>query len=310
MATTSPGNGPIDGHVVRMTRSTWPSAHGARVPHFQSAERSARAGLPRPRLPRPRRRRRMGRDAAFAAVDSVAQDAGVDVVRLSTKADEDELVSTENAQIATYALSLRVLDATRLASRARVVLGHSLGEYTALAAAGMVARGEGSRRVAARGAATRDAADSPPGGLVALLGGGVEEAEARLCGDRRPLPRQPQRAGPDRRGRRARHPRGTRRSAKEVGFRRAIPLKVGGAFHTPLISGRDGARAGPPLDVVPAGPRDRAGERGRGAARGPCRLAGAAPAPADRARPVRGVRSRLPEGAVVVEAGRVACSRG
>ena len=117
--------------------------------------------------------------AAFAAVDSVAQDAGVDVVRLLTKADEDELVSTENAQIATFALSLCVLDATGLAARARVVLGHSLGEYTALVAAGhRVAAPTARASSTARGAAMRDAADSPPGGLVALLGGGIEEAEA------------------------------------------------------------------------------------------------------------------------------------
>jgi [acyl-carrier-protein] S-malonyltransferase len=174
--------------------------------------------------------------AAFAAVDSVARDAGVDVVRLLTKADEDELTSTENAQIATYALSLCVLDATRLVSKASVVLGHSLGEYTALVAAGVVARGEGSRLVAARGAAMRDAADSPPGGLVALLGGGIEEAEAACAAIDGLYLANLNGPGQIVVGGELATLEGLAARAKELGFRRAIPLKVGGAFHTPLMA--------------------------------------------------------------------------
>lgn len=173
---------------------------------------------------------------AFGAVDHVASASGVDVVALLTSAGADELVATDRAQLATYALSLCVLDATGLAPAAAVALGHSLGEYTALVAAAVVSRDDGARLVAARGAAMLEAARATPGGLVALLGGSLEEAEAACAaidglylanlngpgqivvgGDRATLEDLVARA-------------------KELGFRRAIPLKVGGAFHTPLMS--------------------------------------------------------------------------
>jgi [acyl-carrier-protein] S-malonyltransferase len=174
--------------------------------------------------------------ASFRAVDDVAAESGVDVVTLLTTASDVELVSTDNAQIATFALSLCVLDATGLASRATLALGHSLGEYTALVAAGVVSRDEGSRLVAARGRAMREAALASPGGLVALIGGSVEEAEsacasvvglslANLNG-----PGQIVMGGDDK------ALAVLTERAKELGFRRAIPLKVGGAFHTPLMA--------------------------------------------------------------------------
>ncbi|HEV3328625.1 MAG TPA: ACP S-malonyltransferase [Acidimicrobiales bacterium] len=174
--------------------------------------------------------------ASFAVVGAVGSASGVDVVELLTTAGDDELVSTENAQIATFALSLCVLDATGLAPVATLALGHSLGEYTALVAAGVLARDPGSRLVAARGAAMREAAEALPGGLVALLGGDLEKAEtacatidglylANLNG-----PAQVVVGGSPA----ALEELGAR--AKELGFRRAIPLKVGGAFHTPLMA--------------------------------------------------------------------------
>jgi [acyl-carrier-protein] S-malonyltransferase len=174
--------------------------------------------------------------AAFAAVTAVSEATGVDVTSLVTTAGEDELVATENAQLATFALSLCILDATGLESLASLAIGHSLGEYTALVAAGTLTRLDGARLVAARGAAMRTAAAASPGGLVALLGGTLEDAQAacRLIdglslanvngpgqvvvgGDQAALEEMVARA-------------------KELGFRRAIPLKVGGAFHTPLMA--------------------------------------------------------------------------
>jgi [acyl-carrier-protein] S-malonyltransferase len=173
---------------------------------------------------------------AFRAVDAVSTATGIDVVGLLTKASDDELVSTENAQIATFALSLCVLDATGLAPHADLALGHSLGEYTALVAAGTVDREQGARLVAARGTAMREAAQSAPGGLVALLGGGLAEAEvacaaidglylANLNGPGQIVVGGSLATLEDLIAR-----------AKELGFRRAIPLKVGGAFHTPLMA--------------------------------------------------------------------------
>ena len=169
-------------------------------------------------------------------MDAVSAATGIDVVTLLTKAGDDELVSTENAQIATFALSLCVLDATGLGPRASVALGHSLGEYTALVAAGVMPRAQGAQLVAARGAAMRDAASAAPGGLVALLGGSLEDAEA-ACREVDGLSLA-NLNGPGQIvvGGSLATLEVLASRAKELGFRRAIPLKVGGAFHTPLMA--------------------------------------------------------------------------
>ena len=104
----------------------------------------------------------------------------------------DALRATRNAQLATYALSLVVLDATlggplnHLKTRQpgddalAAVAGHSLGEYTALVAAGALEAGVGARLVQARGrAAMQAAAEAKPGTMAAILGldlAGVAEA--------------------------------------------------------------------------------------------------------------------------------------
>jgi [acyl-carrier-protein] S-malonyltransferase len=174
--------------------------------------------------------------AAFAAVEVIASASQVDVVTLLTSAGADELVQTDNAQLATFALSLCVLDATGLAPAAAIALGHSLGEYTALVAAGVVERRDGARLVAARGAAMLEASLAAAGGLVALIGGSLENATeacaaveglylANLNGPGQIVVGGSHAALEDLAAR-----------VKELGFRRAIPLKVGGAFHTPLMA--------------------------------------------------------------------------
>jgi [acyl-carrier-protein] S-malonyltransferase len=174
--------------------------------------------------------------AAFAEVGAVGEAAGIDVAGLLLDAPEDVLVSTENAQLATFALSLAILSATGLDARGSLSLGHSLGEYTALVAAGVVDRDAGARLVAARGAAMRRAADARAGGLVAMIGGDAALADAAclaipgLAVANLNGPGQVVLGGPDD----ALEALAAR--AKELGFRRAIPLKVGGAFHTPLMA--------------------------------------------------------------------------
>ena len=64
--------------------------------------------------------------------------AGRDVEALLLHADADELRQTRNSQLATYVLSMVVFDAvTRVGAEAAGHAGHSLGEYTALTAAGV-----------------------------------------------------------------------------------------------------------------------------------------------------------------------------
>jgi [acyl-carrier-protein] S-malonyltransferase len=173
---------------------------------------------------------------AYAAVGAVSAETGTDVAALLETAPEDELVSTENAQLATFALSLCVLAATGLDDRATLALGHSLGEYTALVAAGVVAPGDGARLVAARGAAMRAAAEAAPGGLVALLGG--TEALAVAACEAVPGLAVANLNGPAQVvvGGSTEVLEEVSSRAKELGFRRAIALRVGGAFHTPLMA--------------------------------------------------------------------------
>ena len=173
---------------------------------------------------------------SFGVVERVATASGVDLAQLLTTGTDDALVSTDNAQLATYALSLCILEATGLAAAARWALGHSLGEYTALVAAGVLAESDGTALVAARGTAMRQAAALAPGGLLAAIGGdeglAIKACEvvdglaiANLNGPAQVVFGGASAALDEFAAR-----------AKELGFRRAIPLKVGGAFHTALMA--------------------------------------------------------------------------
>jgi [acyl-carrier-protein] S-malonyltransferase len=200
-------------------------------------------------------RSRMGRPwtghPSWELVGDASDVTGRDLAYLLLDAGDQELTETRNAQLAAITLGLVILDAVeRIGIEPTVCAGHSLGEYTALVAAGVLAREDGARLVAARGAAMRDAAATTAGGLVALIGGTLENAEAACAaidglflanlngpgqivvgGDHDAL---------DALGSRAR----------ELGFRRAIPLRVGGAFHTPLMAPA-AAALGPWLAAAP-----------------------------------------------------------
>jgi [acyl-carrier-protein] S-malonyltransferase len=176
--------------------------------------------------------------AAFAAVEDVAAQTGIDVATLLTAGTEDDLVATENAQVATFALSLCILDATGLEDVATWAIGHSLGEYTALVASGALTFEDGIRLVVARGNAMARAGDESPGTMAALLGISDDDAEAacqRAEGDvwvaNYNAPGQVVIAG-------------TKEAvalasslAKELGAKRVMPIPVSGAFHTPLMQG-------------------------------------------------------------------------
>ena len=93
---------------------------------------------------------------SWELVDEASDVAGRDVGKLLLDADADELKDTRNAQLTTFVSSLMVLDAVeRLGIDASYCAGHSLGEYTALAATGALGFDEGVR--ARRGAGGGDA---------------------------------------------------------------------------------------------------------------------------------------------------------
>ena len=103
--------------------------------------------------------------------------------RLMWEGPEDQLTLTENAQPALMAVSLavmRVLEKQgdwRLADKAAFVAGHSLGEYSALAAAGTFSVADTARLLKLRGQAMQKAVPVGVGGMAALLGVELSDAE-------------------------------------------------------------------------------------------------------------------------------------
>lgn len=160
-----------------------------------------------------------------------------DIARLVLDADAEELKDTRNAQLATFVVSLMVLDAVeRLGIEPTFCAGHSLGEYTALTATGALAFDEGVRLVIARAEAMHDAGQENPGTMAAVLGLDDEQvdvacrrADADVWVANYNAPGQVVIAG---------SPEGVAAAgdhAKELGAKRVMPLPVSGAFHTPFM---------------------------------------------------------------------------
>ncbi len=176
--------------------------------------------------------------ASFEIADEATEILGKDIRHLLIDAQSDELKDTSNAQIATFVMSLIVLDAIeRTGLSPTWCAGHSLGEYTALVASGYVSFEECLRLVEERGAAMQHASERHPGTMTALIGIGDQEADAacRRADDdvwvaNFNAPGQVAIAGSH---------EGIGKAvalAKAAGARKAIELQVSGAFHTPLMS--------------------------------------------------------------------------
>ena len=163
--------------------------------------------------------------------------AGRDLTALLLDAPMEELTRTANAQLATFVMSLVVLDAVeRLGLTPGACAGHSLGEYTALVASGALSLSDGTSLVIERGDAMQEAADARPGTMAALIGIADDDAEA-AC----------QRAESDVWVANYNAPgqvviAGTEEGialatghAKELGARKVLPIPVSGAFHTPMM---------------------------------------------------------------------------
>jgi [acyl-carrier-protein] S-malonyltransferase len=198
----------------------------------------------------------MGRDIAEAvpAARQVyrvgSEAAGLDLEHLCFEAPLDELVATDVQQPALVATSLAILAALRdRGLEPDVVVGHSVGEFAALASVGALETGEAIGLVRERGLAMAEAAKQRPGTMAAILGLEDEEVEL-LC--RKILgvwpanyncPGQIVVSGEN----------GAVEEccaeAESLGARRAIRLKVSGAFHSPLVA-RASDRLKPAIDRV------------------------------------------------------------
>ncbi len=185
----------------------------------------------------------MGEDVFAAQPDLVAtadEILGWSLRDLCARGPEEQLTRTEKAQPALYAVGYALWSAFReVAPPPVAAAGHSLGEYTALAAAGAVEFGAGLGLVAARGLAMASVADESESGMAALLGGDAATAETMAAARRDEggmlwvanlnAPGQVVLAGGNE------DIAWAAANGREFGVRRVIPLKVAGAFHSPLM---------------------------------------------------------------------------
>ena len=154
---------------------------------------------------------------------------------------EEELTQTDRAQPALYAISYALWETWLSGGRPSpsAAAGHSLGEYTALAASGAIGYLEGLALVAARGRAMAAAAAASSSGMAALLGVDEDTAEAIAKGRRDRggslwvanlnAPGQIVVAGGEQ------DIAWVVAEGRELGVRRAVELNVAGAFHSPYM---------------------------------------------------------------------------
>jgi [acyl-carrier-protein] S-malonyltransferase len=153
---------------------------------------------------------------------------------------EEALTRTEHAQPALFALSFALW---QMVADAGIVpmaaAGHSLGEYTALVAAGGLDYDTALRVVSRRGRAMAAAADLEPSGMAALIGADEDLAE-RVVAIRRSDGGRLQVANINAPGQivvagAASDIEWLTSNSRDLGVRRAIPLKVAGAFHSSFM---------------------------------------------------------------------------
>jgi [acyl-carrier-protein] S-malonyltransferase len=175
---------------------------------------------------------------SWELVGEASAATGRDVEHLLRTASADELRETRHAQLSTFVASLVVLDAVeRLGVEPSAYAGHSLGEYSALVAAGVMSFEDGARLVSERGEAMQQAAGERAGTMAAVLGlddDAVEVACAKTDGDvwvaNYNAPGQVVIAG---------SPEAIAQAgsaAKELGAKKVMPVAVSGAFHTPFMA--------------------------------------------------------------------------
>jgi [acyl-carrier-protein] S-malonyltransferase len=198
----------------------------------------------------------MGRDIALAVPEAMevyrvgSEASGLDLRRLCFEAPLHELVQTDVQQPALVATSLAVLAALRARGLAPdYVVGHSVGEFAAIAAANSIDTGEAIGLVRERGLAMAEAARESDGTMAAILGLDDEVVE-QLCEQIEGVwpanyncPGQIVVSGEE-------------EAVKELigkasllGAKRTVHLKVSGAFHSPLVA-KAAERLKPAVDKV------------------------------------------------------------
>ncbi|WP_072391018.1 ACP S-malonyltransferase [Hyphomicrobium sp. CS1GBMeth3] len=182
--------------------------------------------------------------AAREVFDEVDDALGQKLSAIMWDGPKETLTLTENAQPALMAVSMavvRVLErekGVKLAESAKFVAGHSLGEYSALAAAGAFSLADAARLLKLRGQAMQAAVPVGQGAMVALLGVGLDVAEkvaaeaaqgevCQVANDNEPtqVVLSGAKSAIDR----------VAEVGKAHGVRRAVPLPVSAPFHCALM---------------------------------------------------------------------------
>jgi [acyl-carrier-protein] S-malonyltransferase len=192
----------------------------------------------------------MGRELAqtYASAREVFEEVDAalsqDLSKIMWEGPKETLTLTENAQPALMAVSMavmRVLEREKgfaLKEKVKFVAGHSLGEYSALAAAGAFSLADAARLLKLRGQAMQAAVPVGQGAMTALLGVGIDAARkvaeaaaqgevCQVANDNEPtqVVLSGQRSAIDR----------VTIVGKEFGVRRAVPLPVSAPFHCTLM---------------------------------------------------------------------------
>ena len=178
--------------------------------------------------------------AARDVFDEVDETLGQNLFRLMRDGPDDELKLTENAQPAIMAHSIAVLRTmgVQLAEVADFVAGHSLGEYSALCAAGSLDLATTAKLLKLRGQAMQHAVPVGQGAMAALLGADLAlaqkiaqaAAQGEVCtvandNDPSQVVISGHKGAIDR----------AIQMAKDMGAKRALPLPVSAPFHCPLM---------------------------------------------------------------------------
>jgi [acyl-carrier-protein] S-malonyltransferase len=184
----------------------------------------------------------MGREIAYAVPEAMevyrraSEASGLDLVHLCFEAPESELVQTEVQQPALVATSLAVLAAIRAQGyKPDFVVGHSVGEFAALAAAGAIDVKGAIALVRERGLAMAAAAKENPGSMAAILGLADEVVEALCQKITRVWPANYNCPGQIVISGENLAVDECCNEAQLHGARRTVKLRVSGAFHSPLI---------------------------------------------------------------------------
>ena len=184
----------------------------------------------------------MGRDIAetepeaMAVFDAGSDASGLDLRRLCFSGTADELMETEVQQPALVTTSLAINAALRARGISPdFVVGHSVGEFSALAAAASVGIAEAIALVRERGLAMAAAAKDRPGSMAAILGLADEVVEALCRKIHNVWPANYNCPGQLVVSGQTPAVDECCSEAEREGARRAVRLRVSGAFHSPLV---------------------------------------------------------------------------